>query len=61
MKKTNEKQLRSPNIPRLVRDEVTAFFDANIENVLGDWITILERTNWPSNIVSSDPYVFTVF
>jgi hypothetical protein len=49
------------NIPRLVRDEVIACFDANMDNVLSDWITILEETNLPSNIASSDPYVITVF
>ncbi|KAI0125338.1 hypothetical protein BJ170DRAFT_686205 [Xylariales sp. AK1849] len=43
------------------RDEVSAFFDANMENVLDDWITIPKKTNLPSNIASSDPYVTTIF
>jgi hypothetical protein len=49
------------NMPRLVRDDAITFFDANMENFLGDWITVLERTNLPSNMASSDPYVITVF
>jgi hypothetical protein len=48
-------------MPRLVRDEAITFFYANMENFLGDWITDLERTNLPSNMASSDPYVITVF
>ncbi|KAK3934041.1 hypothetical protein QBC46DRAFT_429375 [Diplogelasinospora grovesii] len=61
-KKTNAKLLRLlNNLPRLVRDEAITFFDANMENFLGDWITILEHTNLPSNTASSDPYVITVF
>ncbi|KAH8755008.1 hypothetical protein F5883DRAFT_504729 [Diaporthe sp. PMI_573] len=46
---------------RLVKDEAITFFNANIENFLSDWITVVEQTNLPSNIASSDPYVITVF
>ncbi|KAH8743782.1 hypothetical protein F5883DRAFT_591952 [Diaporthe sp. PMI_573] len=49
------------NMRRLVKDEAITFFNANIENFLSDWITVLEQTNLPSNIASSDPYVITVF
>ena len=49
------------NMPRLIRDESIAFFDAYIESFLGDWTTIIGKTNLPSNIATSDPYVITVF
>lgn len=49
------------NMPDLIRDEAIEFFDANIENLLGDCITIIKQTYLPSNMPSSDPYIITVF